>query len=383
MSTDSWSTYLDTVPDADSQAFPRPRDVREVQTFAQLLLPSDLAALLFGVIIKIAPDAEIREYPGEIESRVILVTNIAEDTTVADFAKKVSRFGDIDWLDTAALNRGIATVKFPDLRCSHRLRSASMSFSGRLCIVRFGPSEPVTNPKKPPNAGTLVVFRIGNGVDNETVSSVFGRFGDIREIRDCPQRDSQRFVEFWDQRSAEKARNALNKKFVDELNGHVVVDFSRPGGFRTNISSLENNAVAIIERPKRGALVNVTRPEKPQGRPEPSLGQGEDHLNGLFEDYDPFGIARASPATWQDRFSISAGEFINTSIIHAVLYYSVRRQCRCRLNLTIALFLAGRQFDIGLNGMNRPLILSGSLICLNGRRAWISYTWHISNVKVV
>jgi RNA recognition motif-containing protein len=145
------------------------------------------------------------------------------------------------------VTKRLASVKFYDLRSAHLLRDEDVVFEHRHCVVAFGPTDKVVDKKRPPNNGTIVVFGLGAGVTNDTVEEVFEGFGEIREVRDCPGKPKQRFVEFWDQRAAASALSVLSHQMVQKLGGRIEIQFSRPGGFRLTTTALEGNSVPRIE----------------------------------------------------------------------------------------------------------------------------------------
>jgi hypothetical protein len=194
-------------------------------------------------------------YPGELESRSVLLTNITLGTSHADFIKAVKRFGDVDDCSFENFGLGKASVRFYDIRNAYTLRAHSVSLNGRRCIVRFGPCDRV-DTYQPANNGAIAIFGIGKNVPDEKIHSVCCSFGDVREIRECPGKPTQRFVEFWDTRAAEAAKNKLDKQQIPALGRRISVDFSRPGGFRAGVHELENNRLpAILAPSSKGKLV--------------------------------------------------------------------------------------------------------------------------------
>jgi RNA recognition motif-containing protein len=202
------------------------------------------------------------QYFDELESRTILVSNIQKQTSETEFKEIVSKFGKIHEVDCENLLMGTASVSYYDLRHAHRLRAEGvrgMKVNERAWMIRFAPPT-ITNteltamkksPKrqlKPSNDGTLVVFQLLPNTSDEALMKVFGEFGDIRQIRKAPSKEKQRFIEFWDLESAEKARDATNHKHFPELGSRISVEFSLPGGMRKNIGACLQDRVPTIER---------------------------------------------------------------------------------------------------------------------------------------
>jgi len=80
---------------------------------------------------------------------------------------------------------------------------------------------------KESNQGTLVIFNLDPSITNSELMELFGKHGEIKEIRESPNR-KHKFVEFYDVRCAEKAIKALNKT---DLHGRKIkIEPSRPGG---------------------------------------------------------------------------------------------------------------------------------------------------------
>jgi hypothetical protein len=253
MCPSSWDDDLATPSDCDEDFFPHTDDStgfesqheKQAKLFALKLIgesgPDDLVET---TKIKF----ETPFYPNEIESRTVLVSNLPSETTMDDFLKAISSFGDVESVSTEKIGRGLASVKFYDLRDAYRLRASSMSVHGRTSLVAFGPTETVSETGSSVNTGTIIVFNVGLGVTDEVIEKVFEVFGNVREIRRSPGKDRQRFIEFWDKRNANEALTRLQGQFVRELKGKLSIDFSRPGGFRAKVKQLSRNRLPTIER---------------------------------------------------------------------------------------------------------------------------------------
>jgi hypothetical protein len=197
------------------------------------------------------------QYPNEIESRRVMISHIHAQTNREELEAALSKFGEVAsiWFDAA---EHCAAVKFYNLKDAHDLRREGIRFHDRICFVAFGPTEAVADKKNPPNNGSIIVGGIGAGVADETVEEVFEAFGEVREVRGCPGKPSQRFVEFWDQKAAERAVLSLNKKMVSKLDGRLWIQYSRPGGFLQNITGLERNRVPTV-KPASNRCVKILR----------------------------------------------------------------------------------------------------------------------------
>jgi RNA recognition motif-containing protein len=117
-------------------------------------------------------------------------------------------------------------------------------------MIHFGHPEKIVDPKRPPNNGTIVIFRVPNNVTDDMILAEFSRFGAIRDIRTW---ETQKFVEFWDLRSSKAAIQETNCKKL--FNGNVSVQLSRPAGFRKNLY-IENRmpTVARVNKKTKGAV---------------------------------------------------------------------------------------------------------------------------------
>ncbi|GJN06139.1 hypothetical protein PR202_ga23835 [Eleusine coracana subsp. coracana] len=92
-------------------------------------------------------------------------------------------------------------------------------------------SIPKENPSdKDLNQGTLVIFNLDPSVSNEDVRRIFGAYGEVKEIRETPNKKHHKFIEFYDVRASEAALRSLNKS---EIAGkRIKLEPSRPGGTR-------------------------------------------------------------------------------------------------------------------------------------------------------
>jgi hypothetical protein len=60
-------------------------------------------------------------------------------------------------------------------------------------------SIPKENPsEKDQSQGTLVIFNLDPAVSIDELKNVFGAFGEIKEIRETPNKKHHKFIEFYD-----------------------------------------------------------------------------------------------------------------------------------------------------------------------------------------
>ncbi|KAH0795643.1 RNA-binding protein [Histomonas meleagridis] len=175
----------------------------------------------------------------EIENRTLIVSNVNPHTSHAEFENTFFVKNGIKSINFSKLSKGIVTIEYYDLRSSiqfKKMKNGSM-LHGNVIMVVYAPLPKIEDPKKPPNNGTIVVFNLPSGINDQHIESSFSQFGEIRQIRGTPTKPSQRFIEYFDTRSSEAALNGLNGKYV--MGSRVSIEFSLPGGFRRNAQKFE------------------------------------------------------------------------------------------------------------------------------------------------
>jgi RNA recognition motif-containing protein len=182
----------------------------------------------------------------EPECRLIQISNVDPQTTHEDLKKIFSVHGELEAVDVSKVQLGIASVKFYDLQAAMKARQSRITLRGKNLILMFGPQDPIPNPRKPPNNGTIVVFHLRKGVSDDLIREEFSQFGEIRQIRSAPAKQAQRFVEFWDTRAAEQALKAMKGRRV--FDSKISVEFSLPGGFRKTQTQISGPRLPTIER---------------------------------------------------------------------------------------------------------------------------------------
>eukprot|EP00698_Gefionella_okellyi_P010981 TRINITY_DN287_c0_g1_i2.p1 TRINITY_DN287_c0_g1~~TRINITY_DN287_c0_g1_i2.p1 ORF type:complete len:680 (-),score=166.96 TRINITY_DN287_c0_g1_i2:351-2390(-) len=144
---------------------------------------------------------------------------------------------------TQCKHRGFVMVSYYDLRDANNAMRALQNkpFHRRRLDIHY--SIPKTQSTGSPrvdgaadkdnqNQGTLVVFNLDPSLSNDELRLIFGRHGEVKEIRETPNKRHHKFVEFYDTRHAERAMLALNKC---EIRGKKIkIELSRPGGVRRN-----------------------------------------------------------------------------------------------------------------------------------------------------
>ncbi|XP_058092930.1 protein MEI2-like 4 isoform X2 [Magnolia sinica] len=172
------------------------------------------------------------EHPyGEHPSRTLFVRNINSNVEDSELRILFEQYGDIRTLYTACKHRGFVMISYYDIRAARNAMRALQNKPLRRRKLDIHFSIPKDNPsEKDVNQGTLVVFNLDSSVSNDELRQIFGRYGEIKEIRETPHKRHHKFIEFYDVRAAEAALRALNKS--DIAGKRIKLEPSRPGGAR-------------------------------------------------------------------------------------------------------------------------------------------------------
>ncbi|XP_022679982.1 protein MEI2-like 5 isoform X2 [Setaria italica] len=172
------------------------------------------------------------EHPfGEHPSRTLFVRNINSNVEDSELRSLFEPFGDIRSMYTATKHRGFVMISYYDIRDARTAMRTLQNKPLRRRKLDIHFSIPKENPSdKDMNQGTLVIFNLEPAVSNEELLRIFGAFGEVREIRETPQKRHHRFIEYYDVRAAEAALRSLNKS--DIAGKRVKLEPSRPGGAR-------------------------------------------------------------------------------------------------------------------------------------------------------
>ncbi|OHT11702.1 hypothetical protein TRFO_18761 [Tritrichomonas foetus] len=182
----------------------------------------------------------------EIESRTILMSNIPPEATEQDLSAIFEKFGQVESYDISNIKKCIASVNFYDLRSAMLMRLSSIFLNSKQIITGFGQELPVIDKRKPPNNGTIVVFHLSPKMSDQTLCQIFSLYGQIRQIRSTPSKDTQKFIEFWDKRAAYEALKKQNGCYID--GSKISLEFSLPGGFKRSIQKYYTTHLPTIER---------------------------------------------------------------------------------------------------------------------------------------
>lgn len=172
------------------------------------------------------------EHPlGEHPSRTLFVRNINSNVEDEELTSMFEVHGPIRSIYTQCKHRGFVMISYYDIR---HAKNAMRHLQGKQLRRRkldIHYSIPKDNPsEKDQNQGTLVIFNLDPSITNEELKARFGSYGEIKEIRETPNKKHHKFIEFYDVREAEKAMKMLNKT---EIKGKKIkIEPSRPGGSR-------------------------------------------------------------------------------------------------------------------------------------------------------
>ncbi|XP_020089117.1 protein MEI2-like 2 isoform X2 [Ananas comosus] len=181
------------------------------------------------------------EHPyGEHPSRTLFVRNINSNVEDSELRDLFQEYGDIRTLYTATKHRGFVMISYYDIRSARNAMRALQNKPLRRKKLDIHFSIPKDNPsEKDINQGTLVIFNLDPSVSNDEIREIFGAYGEVKEIRETPNKRHHRFIEFYDVRNAEAALRSLNKTQIGSK--QIKLEHSRPGGARRNLMQQLSN----------------------------------------------------------------------------------------------------------------------------------------------
>ncbi|KAG8648394.1 protein MEI2-like 4 isoform X1 [Manihot esculenta] len=158
----------------------------------------------------------VGEHPfGEHPSRTLFVRNINSNVEDSELRALFEQYGDIRTLYTSCKHRGFVMISYYDIRAARNAMKALQDRQLRRRKLDIHYSIPKDNPsEKDINQGTLAVFNLDSSISNDELHQIFGVYGEIKEIRETPQRSNHKFIEFYDVRAAEAALHASNKSGI-------------------------------------------------------------------------------------------------------------------------------------------------------------------------
>jgi len=159
----------------------------------------------------------------EPESWSIQIANPDPRTTREELSSELIRIGGaFETLDKADVEKGVAQVRFFDLRANRTVRASRLVVRARVLIVQYGPLKAVLNRRNTVDDGTAALFPLRKGPTDKALAE----HGEIQRIRGTAGTDKQRFVEYWDTRWAERAKRVGNGKRV--LGSRIVANSASP-----------------------------------------------------------------------------------------------------------------------------------------------------------
>ncbi|GAB2220354.1 hypothetical protein Droror1_Dr00008001 [Drosera rotundifolia] len=210
---------------------------RRNNNFLGVVSPGQLGGTDFSVA---------REHPfGEFPSRTLFVRNINITVDDSELRAVFEQYGDVRTMYTASKHRGFVMISYYDIRAARNALKALQGKALRQKKLDIHYSIPKDTPSdKDLNDGTLLAFNLNPSVSNANLLQIFGTYGEIKEIREIPNRMERKFIEFYDLRSAEAALRALN---LTEIAGkRIRLEPSRYGG-RSN-SALELCPDVLVDK---------------------------------------------------------------------------------------------------------------------------------------
>ncbi|XP_061956371.1 protein MEI2-like 1 isoform X1 [Populus nigra] len=172
-------------------------------------------------------------------SRTLFVRNINSNVEDSELKAIFEQFGDIQTLYTACKHRGFVMVSYYDIRAARNAMNALQNKPLRCRKLDIHYSIPKDNPsEKDMKQGTLVVFNLDSSISIDELHQIFGVYGEIKEIRESPQRHHDKFIEYYDIRDADAALSALNRS--DIAGKQIKVESSLPGGTRSLMQQSEH-----------------------------------------------------------------------------------------------------------------------------------------------
>lgn len=185
------------------------------------------------------------EHPhGEHPSRTLFVRNISSNVDDEELRSLFEAYGPLRGMYTQCKHRGFVMISYYDIRHAKNAMRHLQNKVLRRRKLDIHYSIPKDNPsEKDQNQGTLVVFNLDPSVTNDELKEIFGNYGEIKEIRETPNKKHHKFIEFYDVRDAEEAMKHLNKTEIRSKK--IKIEPSRPGGIRKNLA--HSLATEVIE----------------------------------------------------------------------------------------------------------------------------------------
>ncbi|KAL8227446.1 hypothetical protein R6Q57_015030, partial [Mikania cordata] len=152
---------------------------------------------------------------GEHPSRTLFVRNINSNVEDSELRILFEQYGEIHTLYTASKHRGFVMISYYDIRAARRAMQALQNKPLRHRKLDIHYSIPKdNNSDKDIDQGTVVICNLDSTITNDKLRHVFGTYGEVKEIRETPQGNRHKSIEFFDIRAAETALRELNKSDI-------------------------------------------------------------------------------------------------------------------------------------------------------------------------
>eukprot|EP00198_Chlamydomonas_reinhardtii_P010741 XP_001700078.1 RNA-binding protein [Chlamydomonas reinhardtii] len=147
--------------------------------------------------------------PHSEPSRTLFVRHINPTASDEELLAMFKVFGDVRHMYMVSKHRGFIMVTYFDLRAAARAQAAlhgapitSLPLDIHFCAPKGDPTV---------SQGTVSLFNLDPDTSNDHLVWLFSKFGDVKDIRESPDRRSQKFITFYDTRHALAALRAMNK----------------------------------------------------------------------------------------------------------------------------------------------------------------------------
>ncbi|KAI0050627.1 hypothetical protein FA95DRAFT_1486941 [Auriscalpium vulgare] len=174
--------------------------------------------------------------------RTLFIRNIkaSYETNSDEVRRQFEEHGEIKTFFDLIANRGMVFVTFFDLRAAERARERlqGSEIAGRPIDVHYSLPRDDNNSKGSDKnqemQGTLLVSLrnsvSGQPIDDNEVRRKFQQFGDVKSVRPIGDRNDQRYVEFYDIRSAEDAFDRLRHQGLQDGVMEIMLGWEETAG---------------------------------------------------------------------------------------------------------------------------------------------------------
>ncbi|KAG2490810.1 hypothetical protein HYH03_010732 [Edaphochlamys debaryana] len=215
--------------------------------------------------------------PHSEPSRTLFVRHISPTATDEELHAMFKVFGDVRHIYTVSKHRGFVMVTYFDLRAAARAQAAlhGAPLSGTPLEVTFcAPKGDATV-----NQGTVTVFNLDPDTSNDHLVWLFHKFGDVKDIRESPDRSNQKFITFFDTRHALAALRAMNKaEHLGKLPANITPQLAASLSQMTMHDTSGAAAAAMEAQQRQHYAAGGGPPPVPPGSWDPSTAPSMDAL---------------------------------------------------------------------------------------------------------